>query len=297
MLLRAPNDNVPRIRKGDENVVQEKSKGKSPWRYTRPNNCHLLFDLSTLSGNFISWKTRSGSDALSNILPKCVIKFLCTYHSSGASSIGHSSGEDGNLPNTIQIWKEIYHKDYKEEYVRAFHDFDQFRQPYFDWISIRVNENDDDRNYRIAKVVLLYRHQGEDLAVVWMARAFTHNEIKLENCISAHWQMEVAGASKSPVLRSYSQKSIKGSVYVLEHWQSKSHLPSADERTGKEMTVTEVYDREAWAWNFFDEKRWMQRKDDGTEDDSDDESSSGNSIGECSSNGSSTGDEDCVVDL
>lgn len=226
------------------------------WKYTR-KECHALYNTST--GRVLDEKLEFPERLLTSL----VMSKLKAFH--------------GNEPNpSIKIWKEIsiQIKGEGTQSIRAFSEFDQYG-PFFDYVQVAPNgkmptpeyESSDEEEaesfYTPAKVMLLYQtHNGDDLALVWMAKDVSDGNSKKETHISATWTMEVCPDTWLPLFRSINMSQLIRCISVQEHWKNKinMHHPSSsknDLAARPLYSIVETYPRRAWSFNAINRNRWV----------------------------------------
>jgi hypothetical protein len=216
------------------------------WKYTRAT-CHMTFDLQsrdieTFHSNVPAEPT---DDKL--LLPQ-IQSFLRRTH-----------GNSG----MVMIWKEILLEPDPgaRQYIRAFHSYDKYGK-FFDWAQLQ-DDDTDSSNYVPAKVLLLYKFQGEDFAICWRAARTTAIERRHETNISARWGMEFRNDMKAKIVCVPTAK-LSRCLFVFEHIKSKEHLPllAVSHEQQRQMVIDEAYDRYSWALNCLDRKRWADEEAD-----------------------------------
>ncbi len=242
---------LAKVRRLYSTVEEDMQKKGSPldlpggitWKYTRAS-CHMTFDLgSQVSQSFFGRLVDNAEDH-NRLLIKPIKRKLVECH-----------GDFG----TIMIWKEILMEPSEgaRHYVRAFHHFDEYG-PFFDWVQVRCF--DDSNEYIIGKVLLLYKFESEDYALVWTALKPTHAERRAETNISARWRMGFA--DNSPKIICVNTAKLDRCCFVFEHRKhpdTRIPITEVDEADQRTYIVDEAYERYAWALNFLDESRWEEK--------------------------------------
>jgi hypothetical protein len=235
---------VKRFYQVDEDTVRKSPLDLCPgetWKYTR-RKCHMTFNL--------------GSGESETLLPKefCEDENKKLLLPLVRSKLKECHGDNG----VVRIWKEILlaPSPGARQYIRAFHFFDEYG-PFFDWVQVKNTDNNSDQ-YIPGKVLLLYSVEGDNFAMVWMAKKATAAERMQETNISARWKMDFT-ADGTPAIVSVPTDSLSGCLFVFEHIKPRgAHIPlnPVVEEKRDSYIIDEAYERYSWALNFLDPSRW-----------------------------------------
>lgn len=117
-----------------------------------------------------------------------------------------------------------------------------------------------DMHYVPAKVLLLYRFNGEGYCICWKALTPTATERRQETNISARWKMQFH-ANGLPALASVPLSHIDQTIYVYQHFHNLPyHFPQepvAILQRSSHYIIDEAYERYSWALNYLDQQRWV----------------------------------------
>ena len=235
-----------------QNTTETANESKeNMWKFTR-RGCHMLYNLLTkiattadqTEGRIVEAGASSSSKLL--LLPQ-IIAILHSVH--------------GNC-GLVEIWKEVdvYLGTGKGvHHIRAYAQYD-VHGPYFDWVNVRDSASITDMHYVPAKVLLLYRFNGEGYCICWKALTPTATERRQETNISARWKMQFH-ANGLPALASVPLSHIDQTIYVYQHFHNLPyHFPQepvAILQRSSHYIIDEAYERYSWALNYLDQQRWV----------------------------------------